>query len=604
MPRIAPETVEKVASSTDIVDVIGNYFPLKRAGTGFVALCPFHKEKSPSFHVSPQRQNYHCFGCGAGGSVFRFLMEYENLDFPSAVRRLADRANIPVVEEVGGAEEDGSFQIRKRLLKLHAEAAGWFHQNLLRTKAGAEARDYLKSRGFGKETAVGWKIGFAPDAWAAFTDWAVKSGYTERELLSSGLVKPRDEDHPERGFYDRFRGRIMFPICNEQGEVIAFSGRILNPDVPGGKYINSPETPLFTKGSVLFGLHRSKRPIIEAGSAVVCEGQLDLIRIFESGVENVLAPQGTAFTQKQARVIKRLAGEAILCFDSDGAGQKAAERSFAALLAENMNVRVAEMPPGEDPDSLIRHHGPEEFRAILESASDFFDYLAEHLAREIDLSSGRGRVEYAARMAAQAALVTDPILRDSVVQKVASRLAIPAPDFTALVKKQKGTYDSHASREDPEADARVRMEIPKISPGVSLLILLCLQDEASGAWLRARPDLALLQELPETDLLQKAIQSGAGEWVSGSIAAYLSSLEPGEEAAVVKIMESPLPSDANLTLVDCWNDLRKRSLVRKRSLIEDRLKSSELPPSRVLELQKEILDLQMQLSDITRLSVP
>src|SRR5881397_2757599 len=358
---IPSETIEQIAAANDIVEMIGSYFPLKRAGTNFKALCPFHQEKTPSFTVSPSRQTFHCFGCGTGGSVFRFVMDDEHTDFPSAVRKLAARAGITVVEKSRGRaadDEERQRELRQRLLKLHAEAAQWFYENLIKREIGEPARKYLKQRGITLEIANRWQLGYAPEEWDAFGSWARARGYDVRDLIASGLVKVKDDSDSTgsqrsvsaqaaahaTASYDRFRGRIMFPICNDVGEVIAFSGRLLQNEEGAAKYLNSPETALFRKGSVLFGLDKSKRALIEADCAVVCEGQLDLISLFESGITNVVAPQGTAFTEGQARILKRFVNEVVLCFDADAAGQKAAERSLEPLLENNLVVRVAEMP--------------------------------------------------------------------------------------------------------------------------------------------------------------------------------------------------------------------------------------------------------------------
>src|SRR6185503_908685 len=385
------ETIEQIAAANDIVEVIGSYFPLKRAGANFKALCPFHQEKTASFMVSASRQTFHCFGCGAGGSVFRFVMEYEHVDFPAAVRKLATRAGITVVEERGAPDEDRQYETRRKLLKLHSEAAEWFHENLTKRELGEPARKYLKQRGITGEIAKRWQLGYAPDEWDAFGIWARGQGYDTRELVASGLIKTKEDEQTSnlnpRTSYDRFRDRIMFPICNREGEVIAFSGRLLKEQEGAAKYLNSPETPLFRKGNVLFGLHKSKRALIEANCAIVCEGQLDLISLFEGGITNVVAPQGTAFTESQARVLKRFVNEVVLCFDADAAGQKAAERSLDALLQNDLIVRVAEMPAGEDPDSLIRNKGKEEFEKRISGARDFFEYWIEHETAVVDLSS-------------------------------------------------------------------------------------------------------------------------------------------------------------------------------------------------------------------------
>src|SRR5437868_3648483 len=435
MGTIPPETIEQIAASNDIVEVIGSYFPLKRAGANFKALCPFHQEKTPSFMISPSRQTFHCFGCGAGGSVFRFVMDYEHTDFPSAVRKLAGRAGITVVEKRGAADEDRRYEARRTLLKLHADAAEWFHENLLKRDVGEPARKYLKQRGITAEIAKNWQLGYAADEWDAFGSWARAQGYHTRDLITSGLSKTRDntESGPveSSSAYDRFRGRIMFPICNDVGEVIAFSGRLLKDAEGAAKYLNSPETPLFRKGSVLFGLEKTKRALIEANCAIVCEGQLDLISLFEAGITNVVAPQGTAFTEYQARILKRYVKEVVLCYDSDRAGQKAAESSLRPLLrlladsawynalSNHFYLRIAEMPSGRDPDVLIRQEGADAFRERITKAPDFFDYWIDRAIRETDLSSLRAKLDLAGSLANTVSAIHDPMLRRQVAHKVA-----------------------------------------------------------------------------------------------------------------------------------------------------------------------------------------
>src|SRR5256886_2664652 len=439
MGTIPSETIEKVAAANDVVEVIGSYFPLKRAGTNFKALCPFHQEKTPSFTVSPNRQTFHCFGCGAGGSVFRFVMDYEHIDFPSAVRKLAERAGIAVVEKRGASDEDRQYEARRKLLKLHAEAAIWFQENLIKKEVGEPARKYLKRRGITGEIAKHWQLGYAPDEWDAFENWAKGQGYDARELIASGLLKTKDENDTPRSqsAYDRFRNRIMFPICNDIGEVIAFSGRLLKDEEGTAKYLNSPETPLFRKGNVLFGLHKSKRALIEANCAIVCEGQLDLISLFEAGITNVVAPQGTAFTENQARILKRFADEVVLCFDADAAGAKAAERSLDALLQNDLIVRVAEMPMGEDPDSLVRREGKEAFEKRIGKARDFFDYWIERETANVDLASFGAKMQLARRLAETVSRVRDPLMRGEVMNKISARLGVTTQDFQALVARQR-----------------------------------------------------------------------------------------------------------------------------------------------------------------------
>ena len=340
---IPEHLIEQIAQANDIVDVVSSYFPLKRAGSAYKARCPFHQEKTASFTVNPARQIFKCFGCGAGGGVFKFVELYENVNFPEAVKRLAQRVGIRVEDEPASAEELAEQSLKRRLLDLNAAAAEWFHKNLLKTKAAQQARAYLQGRGLSAEVAKSWKLGYAPDTWNALTDWARAQGYRDDELIASGLVTFKKDDQERRigDLYDRFRDRLMFPICDDIGQVIAFSGRVLNAEAFGGKYVNSPETPVFIKGKVFFGLHKTKRALIDQKTAIVLEGQIDLITAFEAGVKNVTAAQGTAFTRDHARILKRYVDEVVLCFDADAAGLKAAEKALPALFKAGLSVRVA-----------------------------------------------------------------------------------------------------------------------------------------------------------------------------------------------------------------------------------------------------------------------
>ncbi len=320
MSQISKESIEKILAAINIVDLIGSYIPLKKAGIAYKACCPFHHEKTPSFTVNPNRQSFKCFGCGKGGDALTFVREYENLPFSDAVRRLATRAGIVVEEEIPDPEADRARKIRGRLLDLHREAAAFFHERLLKDPDARHARDYLKSRGFGREMAERWTVGWMPDNPQRFLEWAKSKNFTGRELVDSGITSLRDEQRPQAGLFVRFRDRLMFSIRNELGDVIAFSGRQLREDPNSGKYINSPETALFKKSNVLFALDRAKKPILKEKCAVLCEGQIDVIVCHEHGVEHALAPLGTAFTPQHARLLRRYTQSVLLCYDADKAG--------------------------------------------------------------------------------------------------------------------------------------------------------------------------------------------------------------------------------------------------------------------------------------------
>jgi DNA primase len=363
-------TLEQIRAASDIVDVIGSYLPLKRAGANFVALCPFHKEKTPSFNVNPHRQIFHCFGCHKGGDVFAFVREFESIDFPEAVRRLADRAKIPLEFEKNAGEQQ-SRHLKEQLLQIHEQIAQRWQGALANEASGQIAREYLAHRGVSDEAVKLFRLGSAPDLWDDTVNWAKSKGHELALVEKAGLILGKQDGD---SYYDRFRGRLMFPICDEQGRIIGFSGRVLSGDEKTAKYVNSPETPIFTKSKVFFGLDKSKRAVLEAGYAIVCEGQLDLIACFMAGVQNVVAPQGTAFTADHARILRRYVEEVVLCFDSDEAGQNAAVRSLDSLLASGLAVRVAVVPAPHDPDSFIKANGGPAFKQLIESANGFFDY--------------------------------------------------------------------------------------------------------------------------------------------------------------------------------------------------------------------------------------
>src|SRR6266699_1940961 len=597
MGTIPSETIEQIAAANDIIEVIGSYFPLRRAGANFKALCPFHQEKTPSFTVSPSRQTFHCFGCGAGGSVFRFVMDYEHTDFPSAVRKLAVRAGITVAETRGAEDGDRRYEARRTLLKLHADAAEWFHENLLKRDVGEPARKYLKHRGITAETAKHWQLGYAPDEWDAFGSWARAQGYQTRDLITSGLAKTRDdaERAPVEGSraYDRFRGRIIFPICNDVGEVIAFSGRLLKDAEGTAKYLNSPETPLFRKGSVLFGLHKTKRALIEANCAIVCEGQLDLISLFEAGITNVVAPQGTAFTENQARVLKRFVNEVVLCFDADAAGQKAAERSLDALLQNDLIVRVAEIPAGEDPDSLVRREGKKAFESRVAGARDFFDYWIERAAADVDLGSIGAKMQLARSLAETVSRVHDPLIRAEVVSKVSARLGVSAQDFQMLVPKQR--------RESLRADeSRGGWTAPTPRHDVAMLCLLALQDAEARDFLREQNWREILAQVPDAEILVRIIESDLRPTDPASLNAFMATLSSADEGLVSSWLLQKVPPHAGTGVGKWCLGIRQAVLRRQLDVAKNRIKLPQHSPGDVVNLQKQILDLQEQLRDLSR----
>jgi DNA primase len=594
---LAQETVEQVAAASDIVAVISSYFPLKRAGTEFRALCPFHQEKTPSFFVNPSKQSYYCHGCGAGGAVFQFLMQYENIDFPESVRRLASRAGIAIIVEELSEEEEAKQSLRKRLLRLHFEASAWFHSNLLRTKAAAHARSYLTSRGVNIETAKRWQIGYAPKTWDSLVHWATASRFTKEELTASGLAKLREEGNPRSRLFDRFRDRLMFPIHNDFGEVVAFSGRVLDPNASGGKYVNSPETPLFSKGNLLFGLHQSKRFIANARQAIVLEGQLDLITTFEAGIQNVVAPQGTALTARQAALLHRFADEVVLFFDSDAAGQKAAERALEVLFAAGLQVKMGEMPPGEDPDSLIRKSGSDAFRARVESAEDFFDFQVNHKLSATESKTTAGRVAFARKISQFISLVPDLILRDTLISRLSIRLTIPRETLQQMVRSSGSQIQGRTLTEEvvtPQAS------MPRHDLAVICKAALVVPDLLKE--IRQQPWRSVLEHVEGAELVSKIFASALEPGEPAGLAAFFASLSKSD-AAVLSLLLANKELNEQMGYL-FWTQLAAAEFQRRKRQIENIIRLAGDDPEaqeQAKEELKEVLDLESRFTDISRL---
>lgn len=422
-----PELLESIQSHNDIVEVISQYFPLKRSGQNFKALCPFHSEKTPSFFVSPTKQIFHCFGCGAGGDVFTFIMNREGMSFPEAVRFLAERAHIdlPSVDR----RESGR---KEELLKLHELALGYYHWGLLESSRGAVARTYLSGRGLRAESIKLFKLGYAQPSWDSFLRHAGKKEYKPELLEEAGLILRRSDGG---GWYDRFRNRLIIPVFDARGRVIAFGGRVLDDSQP--KYINSPDTPLFRKGRMLFGLHRAGDAIVKAGEAILGEGYFDVIRAHQEGITNMVCTQGTAFTLAQAQILKRYADKVVTAFDSDQAGASAALRGLDIFLQKNFEVRIALLPSGEDPDSFIKKKGAAAFRKAVENSIPLLDFKLENLCKKFDLDSDRGKLAVARQMLETISRIESAMLRDSYIKKLSRKLNVSESSIREDYRKEK-----------------------------------------------------------------------------------------------------------------------------------------------------------------------
>jgi DNA primase len=454
---------ERVKQQADIVRVVGDYVRLKKAGQNFMGLCPFHAEKTPSFAVHPVRQIYHCFGCGVGGDVFSFVMAMDKCEFPEAVRTVAEKCGIPVPKpRARSPEEKREQQQRGALVELHRDAAAFFARQLESSAEGRAARAYLEDRGLDDAAIARFGLGYAPAAGEALTR-ALRGKYSEKLLEASGLAL---RDSGGR-LYDRFRKRIIFPIANESGKVVAFGGRALGDEMP--KYLNSPETPIYRKSDVLYHLHAAKAAMRAAGFAILVEGYMDAIAVARAGLLNVVASCGTALAEPQGKVLKRLAERVVVNFDPDSAGQAATERSLNLLLELGVDVRVLALPAGADPDKFVREQGAAAYQKQLEQAPAYLEYLIGR-ALKLDLSTGEGKLRAVNYLMPYLARVPDRLLRSEWTTRIASQLRIEEPVLRESLRRA-------AAERRTEVKAKPELLALSIKPAERRLIQMLVEAE-------------------------------------------------------------------------------------------------------------------------------
>ena len=423
MPWYSEEQIEEVRSRSDIVSVIGRYVRLKRTGSGYTGLCPFHNEKTPSFHVNPARQMYKCFGCGVGGNVLTFVMEYENLTFPEAMEMLAEQAGIDLPKQEMTAQQKQQEGIRLTLLEINKKAARYYFA-LLKSPRGKAGYDYLTGRGLTDETILHFGLGFAGQGGGELYQYLKKEGYSDQILKETGLFKM-----DERGVYDKFWNRVMFPIMDVNNRVIGFGGRVMGDAKP--KYLNSPETKIFDKSRNLFGLNYAKRG--KRNNMILCEGYMDVIALHQAGFTNAVASLGTAFTEQQANLIRRYTDEVLLTYDSDGAGVKAAMRAIPMLRRAGITGKVIHMEPYKDPDEFIKNLGADEFEKRIEEAQNSFFFEIEVTKKNYSMSDPDQKTKFIHEIARKLLVFEDKIQRNNYLEAVAARYNIKTEDLQQLV---------------------------------------------------------------------------------------------------------------------------------------------------------------------------
>jgi DNA primase len=427
MALFPQQFIDDLKQHADIVVVIQDYVSLKKTGATYKGLCPFHGEKTPSFHVNRDKGFFHCFGCGAGGDVFKFLELRESVSFPDAVRMLAQRFGMTLPELEQTDEHRASAAERESLLRVHDAAANWFRQQLAST-SGTRIRSQIEARAVAGATSDALGLGFAPRD--GLKEALVQQGFSQSLLIRAGLLVAREDGT----VVDRFRNRLMIPITRETGSVIAFGGRAVDPDQQP-KYLNSPETPIYSKGRTLYGLNLSKNAIRESGFAILVEGYFDFAQVYQAGFQSVVASCGTALTPAQAQQLRRFTGKVVLSFDPDTAGQGAAEKSCELLVAEGLEVNVAVLPPGEDPDVHIRKHGRPGYAARLRSSRPYLEYLLDRGAARHNLRNTEGRARFVAEVLPVIERIPDRTRQELFVEAVAGKAGVGGETIWAQVPK-------------------------------------------------------------------------------------------------------------------------------------------------------------------------
>ena len=434
--------LQELADRNDIVDVVGSYVSLTYKGGSYWACCPFHNEKTPSFHCDKDKQFYHCFGCGKGGSVINFIMEIENLSFPDAVEFLARRAGMELPDDGDKARRDR----RSRLLDLNRDAARFFFSELT-APGGKPAQDYMLRREIAPATAKRFGLGFAPDSFYALTDAMRRKGYQDFELVDAGLANPNKNG---KGVHDVFRNRLMFPVIDVRGSVIGFSGRILGDGEP--KYLNSRETPVFSKSRNLFALNLAKKS--KNGYILLTEGNIDVVSLHQAGFDSAVASLGTSLTPEQARLISRYSGEVVIAYDNDGAGQKAAQRAIGILEPLDLKVRVLQMEGAKDPDEFIKAKGRDAFANLLNASANHIEYRLATVAGKHDIGSAEGKVAYLKEAADVIAALPSPVEREVYGMRVAEKAGINKAVVTEEVKRARDKRLKHARRQEERSVVR------------------------------------------------------------------------------------------------------------------------------------------------------
>lgn len=583
MARIPQDIVDRVRDTSDIVDVVSQYVDLKQRGANFFGLCPFHGEKTASFSVAPAKQIYHCFGCGSGGNVFSFLMEYQKVTFPEAVKALAERYNIPVQFEEG----DGSTELFSSLYELHNIAVSLYQENLF-SKKGEEALTYLTNRGLTEDFIKQFKVGFAIDSWDQLVNQCKGKGFTQSHITKSGLFTQSD-----KGTFDRFRSRIMFPIFHPSGKPIAFGGRVFGTD-DSAKYLNSPETPLYKKSDIFFGLQASRDSIRQAEYAVLVEGYMDFLQLYQAGIHHVVAVSGTAFTARHALSLSRITQKVILLYDGDSAGGQATVKAGWILLQAGMEPWVVRPPDGLDPDDWVREIGKTEILSHIQSPESFWNFHFN--LYEAETLEGSDRRQYIIDLLKKVRQLKDGIVRGEVIRIIAEKLKVEEQELIRTLKSQRVNPTYNPNQGETENDERIHFTGVADRAQVELIQLLA--NGSSETKQLVRDTISL--ELFSTPLLHKIAGLLLDDNLTMETAGIIEYFQDkNERESVAEILITDIQNFPPEQIVsDCYKILKSIPLKNEIRSLRVQIREKESKGEDTSNDVLDVIKLQKELDDI------
>lgn len=544
------ELINEVVSANELAELASSYMKLSKSGRTYRGLCPFHGEKTPSFYISGEKQLYHCFGCGAGGTVLQFVMNIENLDFIEAVKFLAQRAKIALPEGDENSGDSKIYKRRRRIYEINAFAAKLFNNRLF-SKESLEAQQYLIRRNLDEKTSRRFGLGFAPDGFGFLTEQLTANGFTEEEILESGLAK-RSEKNGK--LYDFFRNRIIFPIIDVRGNVVAFGGRVMDASLP--KYLNSPDTPVFNKSKTLFGLNFAKRNCSER--LILCEGYMDVIALHKAGFTNTVAALGTAFTEEHAKVISRYTPELVLCHDSDAAGRKATDAALTILKKFNIKTKVLTVKGAKDPDEFIKKNGAEAFKALLTESPGSINYKIEKLMSEYNVEKSDDKIELTNKLASIFAEISNPIEREVLIKDCSKMLDISADTITSQVNFIKSkTAKNEETKVFREVTTKKKPENFTLHSECALLMLMVGEKKIYLAYKeKISPEFFTF---PATKRFAEELYKSYENNINPDIAMLMSRLAPEEASAISAEASADMPyTDVFRAAKDIYGSLLKK----------------------------------------------